>query len=1088
MKILILKTFVRGYNRHLVSGNVVSVRPHYDSRPTAAGIHGKIFFGKNPDPYPVVHPPQHTKIAYKLLKKKKSRPGEYFPLFVGPARAVPIGVWIAAENIPTKKLGLEPRPAWHCVEKPEAKHLKKKLVGGEERVWAEVEISADIDYQPIAESMPKKQMKNQVPDSGYYTFQRPKGQGGFWILAGAMKVNRILTQEEVDEINAKNYEELEKSLRNSHDQTGETKTKNAEKASGKKAKRIVLTKSHHPSTQRHLPTGEVVQVSAYDDRRTKKTEIKNPRRPKLTLVPKKEPAKRAEAETRPRNKSATSKREQAKANYVKKELTPDETAKIPAIAEKAKTTEGEVAEYILQVQNNFLSDGSDPPWAPLELKGLPTKKHPEQAEDKSVTEKTKPLTEIVKTCWQKIPYTFNQDDSGVTMERGKEGTPKQIKYDQYVDETAHRVKDEIEGIIADAENEDKAARYIMKMADWYDEFWSMLQHEFGSFSDIFINAYAAASPQNTVPQNFKDAVDAIKVAMTGGYDELMPKWEIWEQEVEDAEEEFLQWVNAENASGRTINDIQQSEEFKTRHKALAKLREIPDKDLPRKSTGARFGFNGEAIVKVLLGISREIKNTNSRIKSPSTAPKTKTFAGNLAGYIDPATIDVWAARALQRLNNKPRIPIPAEGGVSGEFKEDMTVTGAFGFGQDVFDRVSKLMASDQALSADKKTRRKYSPKQIQAMLWFKEKQLWTKNKWTSSLGEGGDIGLEAQLVGNPDQEKASKLKSVISKKTAKTPEEEKKQAENREAAEEELMGMKQFADRFEMFISPSRPYFNVTDKTMADLQSRLLDAIKADDPGNLLLACKALSTQGVYSEPERSIDGEFVTRQTYNPIHVYDTLLEEGQEYEQDCVALCRVIRMGEKIDYTKHRPGIEINFKNPVNMHEMRDMFDALKAITGGYTVIVEPRRTPTAVAGGENDAIGVRVQYVPEYDTEKWAGKSDAEITEMIQQESLNLHKEAQAIIKNVKNISSVGQYWYETGIYYRHEYEDLLNESRRNSGAGNSDTDGRVWSGRSISDGVNAAIEFSKNPTVGISKEHLSILDEKVTKSIRQIVYVF
>jgi hypothetical protein len=63
-----------------------------------------------------------------------------------------------AENIPTK--GYAIRPGFHCAAQPEAPHLKQ--TGN--RVWVEVEIEE------------------------FYTFPRPKHQGGEWLIAQLMRV------------------------------------------------------------------------------------------------------------------------------------------------------------------------------------------------------------------------------------------------------------------------------------------------------------------------------------------------------------------------------------------------------------------------------------------------------------------------------------------------------------------------------------------------------------------------------------------------------------------------------------------------------------------------------------------------------------------------------------------------------------------------------------------------------------------------------------------------------------------------------------------------------------------------------------
>ncbi len=105
--------------------------------------------------------------AYKLLKMKKD--GNLGSLFIDKKEVREMGVWLSAKLYPTK--GYAVRKGWHCCFKPYAPHLS---VDG--RVWAEV----DVDQ--------------------FTVYDRPESQGGEWILAERMKILRILSDEEVQEL------------------------------------------------------------------------------------------------------------------------------------------------------------------------------------------------------------------------------------------------------------------------------------------------------------------------------------------------------------------------------------------------------------------------------------------------------------------------------------------------------------------------------------------------------------------------------------------------------------------------------------------------------------------------------------------------------------------------------------------------------------------------------------------------------------------------------------------------------------------------------------------------------------------------
>lgn len=109
-----------------------------------------------------------TMVVYKLFRLKQ---GKLFPLFINRNCETVIGEWLEAECYPTK--GFAVRQGWHCCFRPIAPHLKENLKSGEHRVWVECEA---MDYT---------------------TYERPESQGGAWVLANKLKVNRILNDEEV---------------------------------------------------------------------------------------------------------------------------------------------------------------------------------------------------------------------------------------------------------------------------------------------------------------------------------------------------------------------------------------------------------------------------------------------------------------------------------------------------------------------------------------------------------------------------------------------------------------------------------------------------------------------------------------------------------------------------------------------------------------------------------------------------------------------------------------------------------------------------------------------------------------------------
>ena len=170
--------------------------------------------------------PQKTVKAYKLFKTKN---GKLYPLFVNANKPVPVGQWLAAEEGPQGKsqgrvkstLGdLAYRPGWHSGDLPVATHIGAKshadLKAPDTRpsnhVWAEVEHPADVDWQSVANSRARMNAKgepipntahitDQVPHGGFYRYKTNPNMSGNWLISGGMKVNRVLSDDEVKAIN-----------------------------------------------------------------------------------------------------------------------------------------------------------------------------------------------------------------------------------------------------------------------------------------------------------------------------------------------------------------------------------------------------------------------------------------------------------------------------------------------------------------------------------------------------------------------------------------------------------------------------------------------------------------------------------------------------------------------------------------------------------------------------------------------------------------------------------------------------------------------------------------------------------------------
>ena len=180
-------------------------------------------------------PPTKTGIGYKVFVLKNGQ--LYPPMVANPnGESTPVGIWLDADAAPvagTSKTGrpkvkaggrgtqggsgtLAYRPGWHLGVIPYALQFNRKGESGERElfpanfVWAEVEYANDVDYQDEAMSYGYNESGKfqhslaglpRVPENGAYTYRtNPDPKTDPWIITGAMKVNRLLTPSEVDEM------------------------------------------------------------------------------------------------------------------------------------------------------------------------------------------------------------------------------------------------------------------------------------------------------------------------------------------------------------------------------------------------------------------------------------------------------------------------------------------------------------------------------------------------------------------------------------------------------------------------------------------------------------------------------------------------------------------------------------------------------------------------------------------------------------------------------------------------------------------------------------------------------------------------
>jgi hypothetical protein len=724
-------------------------------------------------------------------------------------------------------------------------------------------------------------------------------------------------------------------------------------------------------------------------------------------------------------------------------ISEQENAIIDAAVEGSTV---KAADVRAAVRQHKLSNPPKDGWAPLVLSKVKIEKGKEGKPDKYEIE------------YITVPYTFADGTDGKVMKKGS------AEYNRRVSAIARKMRDEVFSVYQRALNGDKAAQNIIRQAGWYKEMRSRLRHEFGGLGDLFADLLGATSPNTPVRENWKNAVDILRRASRGDFDEMMPKWVEWSTKVEQAEADLGSWFGEQLEAGFSKKAIKLMPGYVQRVEQLTELRKLPDDLMPLKENGKKYGFNGRNAVRAMLNLWRVVKDPNADLKIGGTAPKALNFSGNLIGFREGATIDVWAARLLQRLSGGIRIPSMAESGVTGNMLSNAETTLQFGFGQDVFNEASKLIRQDPQMNQNE-TLAKINDDDLQAVVWFLEKEVWTRNDWTSAAGEGGSFEYEADLTGQPDMQRVNELRKIVDST--------KSTREQKEKAQQELNKLVRTVDRYVGGLSIQQSAdtqgvdFVPTDADMAQLGERMSAAAYADDPDNLVVASKMLATEGRYGGVERSLDMEVVTKAGYNPDPLLYAMIQEAQAADQDSVFLSRVLRETESPDFTKDRPGVEIYFQSAGSIEKVQDILDDLaKQGVEFYTVIVDGKRSPSAMAGEMPPVVGVRFQYVPEMqqryglDDFSWESLTVDEISTKIEEQSAALANLASKITAQVEGVSFAGQFWYETEVIFKNQYQEKLNAIASRIDQTKSGKAGAgVWTGQSIREGVENAARWSR-----------------------------
>lgn len=420
-------------------------------------------------------------------------------------------------------------------------------------------------------------------------------------------------------------------------------------------------------------------------------------------------------------------------------ITSAERVQIENMARDAKVDPKKAVEAVREKRKQYpTSDG----WAPFEVVGF------EKDAKGGVKLNDEGLPELKI---KQEAYQFHQ----------KAGDEKRIaegKWDQqHVDELSDKLVKEVEEVANRADKGDKNASVIMAARNWYAAMRDRLRQEYGGFADVMADVLGTTSAQTNVRQNWENTIEVLSQFSRGAYDRALTKLDDWLEaggemgsagtkdgngyinghlrDLKDALPDARLQAKSEGLSGKAAED-------RAKEIAFQKAQEGEFPLITKADGKTLFNANSPQTMMALLDEFRKRK--------AGDAPKTPNFTGNLIGYSDKATIDVWAARLLRRLSGRDRLIPDAESGVGGVYlasplESGINVGGEFGFGQEVFQKAAEKLRKDPRF-------KNLGDDDLQAIAWFLEKEQWGKKGYTTKSGEGGSLELEANFAGVSDRD------------------------------------------------------------------------------------------------------------------------------------------------------------------------------------------------------------------------------------------------------------------------------------------------------------------------------------------------
>tara|TARA_R110002167_G_scaffold129809_1_gene312983 strand:- start:64 stop:1149 length:1086 start_codon:yes stop_codon:yes gene_type:complete len=290
---------------------------------------------------------------------------------------------------------------------------------------------------------------------------------------------------------------------------------------------------------------------------------------------------------------------------------------------------------------------------------------------------------------------------------------------------------------------------------------------------------------------------------------------------------------------------------------------------------------------------------------------------------------------------------------------------------------------------------------LQAVVWFLEKEKWTKNGWTTKAGEGGSLDFESVYGGSPNFARTKELRSIINSVNSS-------EADKIKAAEE-LKTLEGAPQRTVAGVAMQRPGEVPTNMQQSLLANEVTVSVQNDPK---VIGFQANNTIGRFDGGnERSLNLEVTAQTDFDPAPLISDLVKAGKKYNQDSVFISKVV----DADTPNARPGGEVYFKTEKTQEELVAISEILKKYDiDGFTFVTDARQSDRAVvqSGGTDQTAkltGIRFQYIPEFD----GTASSADLANIMANKAKQYYKAMNEML-SIEGVTYADVVYYDTKVY--------------------------------------------------------------------------